>query len=408
MSEQEKNEKSRYETLLHERGIRKDLTTNMFVVTKCILGKRYYKSFQSIREAKHWRNTFVPSTLIQNVEIEKLTFENVWKKYCELELCTLGTSTREVRLGQISFFRELFKIPMSKMSPQVISQHILAKKAEAEKNPNGRRFSFDNEMNTLRAIFSWYREEIDFKFVNPILKKHKKLGRIKEKSKRDKKMEPEELVHFLRALSEKPFWYDFAMIQLAFAARVQEIAGLQKANIDLLRNQLTIKDVVVWSRSTRKFVELKSCPKNGEVRTCFMTARIREIIERRMNDSSSDCGYVFQIDGEPVSYRTVQHHYNHALKKCGLLGKYSATHFMRHTMATITRYVTGSLESVQAVTGHKDQRLVQHYAALSTEVQRNALEQVEDFLIKKENSCEQLRANSISGPFVSCAEIVSQ
>ena len=92
MSEQEKNDKSRYETLLHERGIRKDLTTNMFVVTKCILGKRYYKSFQSLREAKHWRNTFVPSTLIQNVEIEKLTFENVWKKYCELELCTLGTS----------------------------------------------------------------------------------------------------------------------------------------------------------------------------------------------------------------------------------------------------------------------------------------------------------------------------
>ena len=77
-------------------------------------------------------------------------------------------------------------------------------------------------------------------------------------------------------------------------------------------------------------------------------------------------------------------------------------------MASITRYVTGSLESVQAVTGHKDQRLVQHYAALSTEVQRNALEQVEEFLIKKENSCEQLRANSISGPFVSCAEIVSQ
>lgn len=68
------------------------------------------------------------------------------------------------------------------------------------------------------------------------------------------------------------------------------------------------------------------------------------------------------------------------LEKCGLSEKYSSTHFIRHTMATITRHVTGSLESVQSVTGHKDQRLVQHYAALNTDIQKDALIQVENFL----------------------------
>ena len=268
------------------------------------------------------------------------------------------------------------------------------KKEACIKACDGKRFSFDNELTTLRTVFNWYKEEIDFKFINPILKKHRMLGRIKEKPIREKKMEPHELLLFFKALSEKPFWYDFAMVQFAFAARVQEIAGLQKVNIDLLRNQLTIKDVVVWSRSTRKFLELKSRPKNGEIRTCFMTPKLREIVERRMKDGPSTSSYVFQINGEPISYRSVQHHYNFALRKCGLAARYSATHFMRHTMATITRHVTGSLESVQAVTGHKDQRLVQHYAALSTNVQKNALEQVENFL-KGDCSCEQLRANEI-------------
>ncbi len=64
-------------------------------------------------------------------------------------------------------------------------------------------------------------------------------------------------------------------------------------------------------------------------------------------------------------------------------------------MATITREVTGSLEATQAVTGHKDQRMAQHYASLSSSVQKKAVEDVEVFL-KKLDSCVQMRANSIS------------
>jgi len=49
-------------------------------------------------------------------------------------------------------------------------------------------------------------------------------------------------------------------------------------------------------------------------------------------------------------------------------------------MATITRQATGSLEATQAVTGHKDQKLVQHYAALDMSLNKNALEKVSEFL----------------------------
>ncbi len=51
---------------------------------------------------------------------------------------------------------------------------------------------------------------------------------------------------------------------------------------------------------------------------------------------------------------------------------------MRHSMATITRMVTGSLDATQAVTGHRDQKLVQHYATLPTTAQTTAAQNVEN------------------------------
>ncbi len=195
----------------------------------------------------------------------------------------------------------------------------------------------------------------------------------------------------MNTLKEKPFWYDFALVQFAFASRVQETAGLQKVSVDFDNNLVHIKDVVIWDQRTKHFDHLKNCPKNGEIRTCFMTPMIKTILKRRCADTSSECTYVFQQEGKPLGYREIQHHYDWALEKCGLAPRFSSTHFLRHTMATITRQVTGSLESVQSVTGHKDQRLVQHYAAISTDLQRDALIQVENFL-QIERPCGHLRS----------------
>ena len=61
-------------------------------------------------------------------------------------------------------------------------------------------------------------------------------------------------------------------------------------------------------------------------------------------------------------YRNVQDNYNKALKKCDLFPKFSSTHIMKHSIASITRKVTGNLDSTQAVTGRKDRRMVEHYA----------------------------------------------
>ncbi len=64
---------------------------------------------------------------------------------------------------------------------------------------------------------------------------------------------------------------------------------------------------------------------------------------------------------------------------------------MRHSMATITRRVTGSLEATQAVTEHKDQKLVQHYATLPSRTQEEAVKNVESFMV---NLSKSVRADA--------------
>lgn len=379
---------NKYVTIPSERGIRRNLKSGSFQVTKSINGKRYVKNFVSLREAKHWRNTFVPPSVTE-FDSSSMTTGEVWKLYQEQVFPKLESSTVSNRLVQARFIEGLKDYQMNEITPDVISKEIIRKKKLSLDESDGRRFSFDNELKFLKSVFNWYKI-IDYKFVNPVLKQHKGLGRIKDKRKKEKKMTPQEFLLFLNTLKEKPFWYDFALVQFAFASRVQETAGLQKTSIDFANNLVHIKDVAIWDQRTKHFDHLKHQPKNGEMRTCFMTVMVKQALQRRFQDSPKGCSYVFHNEGKPLSYREIQHHYDWALKKCNLLDRYSSTHFLRHTMATITRHVTGSLEAVQSVTGHKDQRLVQHYAAISTDVQKHALIQVENFL-QIDSSCGPLR-----------------
>ena len=149
------------------------------------------------------------------------------------------------------------------------------------------------------------------------------------------------------------FWYDFALTQFFLAGRVQEAAGLQKQSVDLKKRELIVKDVVVWDKRTKKFDYLKPQPKNGEVRLVHINDELFQSLIRRMNDPANTSPYVFALENKPLNYRSIQYYYGVALKEAGLSYRFGGTHFLRHSMATVTRQATGSLELTQAITGHK-------------------------------------------------------
>lgn len=384
----------RYQTLKNYRGIRKDVLNNTFIATKSIKGKRYYESFKTIKEAVHWKNTFNPFEA-NSFEEEKIqngpNLKKVWALYTDFYFSSLEKSTIDTKNERWKFFYDMEDLGIYDLTPGFLDQYIQKKKELASIN-NSPRQNLRHPLSELKALINWYKENFDYKLINPVLKRHYQLGVFKKGPVRGKKMSPDEVLKFFSKV--EGIYKDVSMVQFYLAARIGEIAGIQFSSIDFEERSILIKDVVVWDRCKR-FVELKPYTKNGDVRYAHINDTLFEIFERRFKNKSPDSNYVFHIEGALLSYRSIQHYYNKALRKVGLYGKYSSTHIMRHSMATITRRVTGSLESTQAITGHKDQKLVQHYADLPSHIQIDAQIAVEAFLIKRGLgiSCEQTRAN---------------
>tara|TARA_Y100000768_G_C23919431_1_gene654094 strand:- start:136 stop:1269 length:1134 start_codon:yes stop_codon:yes gene_type:complete len=319
------------------------------------------------------------------------TFKEVWELYKEKHLRKQEYSTYIRRIQDVGFYTEILDVKMIDFNAKLISDHIALRKKLILSNPNTRKYNFDNDIKNLSALFNWYREVYDDQFINPILKRHKTEGFLRKVPKKKKKLKAHELLAFFEALEKDSlFWRDFAEIQFFFSSRVQEIAGLLRSSVDFIDEVVEIENVMIWGQD-KKMLYLKDSPKNGEDRIVTFNNKIREILNRRVLDnplqpwkvcpqSGKVLELVFHINGKPLSYRQIQYHYNKALKRVGLSGKYSSTHIMRHSMANIVRERL-DLDSAQAVGGWKTRDLVENvYTDMPTHKADEARKNVEDFL----------------------------
>lgn len=379
------NEKPRrYEKVKSHPGIRKDNSTGKFEAYKKVNRIRYSATFERLMDARQWRLSFVP--VVEKLVQRNTTLGELIDLYKKEYVPTLALSTQGVRLDRIKIFKDLEPLKVEKITPEQV-QRFFQGKANKSREMNSRRMNFDGEIKDLKAILNWYRENINYQYVVPIITKRLKASCTISKEKRVKeKLSAEEFIMFFNAL--EPFYKDVALIQSRIAGRVGEIAGLQFQSIDLKSRTLLVKHVVVYGRK-KEFVELKANPKSGEIRRCHITDDILEVINRRRSVQARNSDYVFHIDGEPLKYRSVQHAYDHALKKVGLISKTSGTHMIRHFTATLTRLVCGNLDAVQSVTGHKSFKLVEHYGALASNLQSDSISKVELYLKQKSQEMNQ-------------------
>jgi len=99
-----------------------------------------------------------------------------------------------------------------------------------------------------------------------------------------------------------------------------------------------------------------------------MTDELERILRRMENFRRSDCNFIFHVEGKPLNYGTIQVNYRGAQRKSKI--PYSGTHILRHGMAKLARKVGGGLDTVIAMTGHKDLKLADHYSKLDTDYQK--------------------------------------
>ena len=135
------------------------------------------------------------------------------------------------------------------------------------------------------------------------------------------------------------------------------------------QNLISVQDVSLWGKN-KKFTDLKEIPKNGEQRIVCLNEQMISILEsQRRNRSMQPCNFfrkstgerldfVFAIEGQPASYRSIQYQYNMALKRAGLFPEFSSTHILRKAMANITRQELG-LDAAQVAGGWKSRAIVE-------------------------------------------------
>lgn len=361
-------------TQLKHKGIRKNNITGRYEAYKQIKKKRYSHTFNSIPEAQNWLRTFVPDLTLG--KSSTLTMKDLIEDYKLKKVPQLGLSTQGVVLDRLKIFDSICTWQVEDITPNELGRFFHDKMSEAIRRKSNRR-NFDQEIKDLKSLFKWYRLKFNYKFQSPVPEDLKKNCVLKKGKKAKHKMNADEFNRFLKELP--PYYQDIAIVQSRLTGRIGEIAGLQFRSIDFKNKIVMVEYTTQWGRR-KEFLGLKEIPKNEELKECFMTPDLEEILKRRLSQKHSSSDFVFHENGEPIGYRKIQHQYDKALKKAGLYGKFSGTHILRHFMASLARSVCGSIDAVQAITGHRSVRVAEHYSGRSIDLQSRTILQLESHL----------------------------
>jgi site-specific recombinase XerD len=218
-------------------------------------------------------------------------------------------------------------------------------------------------LNSIRGFYEYLIEEEQIRMSQPVKRGYSlRLSRPLPRYLRDEDVP--RLFNVIRSKRDRAMF----MLMLRCGLRVEEVARLTMAALDLPRSQLFVyegkgvKDRVVYlSNDAYKILVqyLKARP-SSRAKRVFLIEKGR-------------------LKGKPIQVRGIQHCMQHYAKKAGL--KVSC-HQLRHTMATQLLNADADLVTIQDLLGHTRIKTTQRYCQVSNlKVQRDyhkAIERVMD------------------------------
>ena len=213
--------------------------------------------------------------------------------------------------------------------------------------------TINSHLDSIRGFYHYLIEEEQIQMVHPVKRGYTlRLSRPLPRHLRD------EEVHRLLEVVRQPRDRALVMLMLRCGLRVEEVARLKLAALDLRRRQLFVQH-----------------GKGAKDRVVYLSDDAQEaLIQYLRVRPASRAREVFLVDkgryrGRAISVRGIQKRLEHYARQAGL--KVSC-HQLRHTMATQLLNADAALVSIQDLLGHSRIKTTQRYCRVSNlKVQRD-------------------------------------
>jgi integrase len=209
--------------------------------------------------------------------------------------------------------------------------------------------------------------------------------KVKEKATVKKDLTVDQVKSFMKELKEicgGGKWeavYYVALMQYALYARIQSIAALKFEDFDIENDRLEMVRKVQWlrKRGYEDRVVPGSKTNGGKIFSPIPKLAIQAFRAWTLK-SGIRSGLLFQVEGEVITYRTIQHKYDRALKAAKL--PFTATHILRHASLAEAYNSCRDILAVQRLANHADLRATEKYAKVRDMQVQEAQRQMDEKL----------------------------
>lgn len=332
------------------------------------------KSFTSRAEAQEWHDNEkrLRSLGFECSKIEEgYTLIDLVEEYRKIEEPTKRRSTVESDAIRWRYFIEspLAETEVAQINPSAIDCWFNFLHTHDCVN-SYRRISFNRELKLFKAILNWYRENKDYSYSVPFLKRHQKRTKIAGKvslngKSLDRYMTEEQVSSWLDLLSKKSnlVYYQLARFMVMTGFRVGEACGLEWQHINFENKTISIRQTMSWDRKTKRpYLQIGEAKNEMSLRTIQLPNELRQMLLTMKIKNPK--GLVFKnAKGEGLHYSSLYNTFSITMKKSFVM--FSGTHICRHTFATLALKVSKSTSEVQEILGHSTIKQTEKYAKIS-------------------------------------------
>lgn len=216
------------------------------------------------------------------------------------------------------------------------------------------RLNFRHELSLLKQILNYYREYYNNQYIVPVERRHSKSLLMKNRnaktSERIKYLSRDEALNVIKSAPDE-ISQDLMLLQLRTGMRIGEVAALRFDRIDFVNSILMVDSHVDWPRRKGSEVRILNGTRGCPSRELPLSADCLTMLLRRRTANPNGSMLVFEKNERVLSYRFIQHRYDLAFNRAGIIGK-NGSHTLRHTFAVDFISETGKELALQALLGH--------------------------------------------------------